>query len=221
MNFQAAQIPEELLLFSNCLALALLVWRASRVDWPALSQPRLTGWLGATTWLAVLWQVSTGIKPGLSFHLLGASALTLIAGRDKALIGFAAVLAVQAANGKADWGALGMNWLAQALPAVLCADLLVRWGERRLPANYFVYFFCNGFFGAALSFCVAVLTSLSLHALFGSYKAGYLLSEVLPYYLLFAWSEAFSTGLVLAPLVIYRPQWVETFDDSRYLHDDA
>ncbi|MFC4161579.1 energy-coupling factor ABC transporter permease [Chitinimonas lacunae] len=219
MNFQADQIPTELMLFANCLALVLLIWRGSRVNWGELSQSHLTGWLGATTLLAVLWQVTAGIRPGLSFHLLGASALTLIAGRDKALIGFAAILAVQAANGKADWAALGLNWLTQVLPAVCGAGWLLRWSERRLPANYFVYFFVNGFFGAALCFCVAVLVSLATHAVLGSYSVTYLLEEVLPYYLLFAWSEAFSTGLVLAPLVMFRPQWVETFDDRRYLHD--
>jgi len=29
--------------------------------------------------------------------------------------------------------------------------------------------------------------------------------------------EAFITGIVIALLVAFRPQWVSTFDDNRYL----
>jgi uncharacterized membrane protein len=34
-----------------------------------------------------------------------------------------------------------------------------------------------------------------------------------------SWSEAFTTGLLTAVLVVYRPQWVATFDDARNLND--
>lgn len=217
MDLRAAPFPFALLLAGNLLALAILAWRARRVHWSLLPQARLTGWLGATTLIAVLWQWSAGIKPGLSFHLLGAAALTLIAGRDKALIGLAAVVLATCANGHADFLAAGLDWLSGPLPAVLCADAALRLSRRYLPANYFAYFFANGFFGAALGFALAACCKLLLHALAGSYTAAYLAEEALPYYLLFSWSEAFTTGLVMAALVVYRPQWVESFDDRRYL----
>ncbi|VEB41807.1 Predicted membrane protein [Chromobacterium violaceum] len=51
----------------------------------------------------------------------------------------------------------------------------------------------------------------------GAYPWDGLLGEALPYYFLLSWSEAFTTGLLLAVLTVYKPRWVSTFDDGRYL----
>jgi uncharacterized membrane protein len=32
-----------------------------------------------------------------------------------------------------------------------------------------------------------------------------------------SWAEAFTSGALITVLVVYRPQWVTTFDDRRYL----
>jgi uncharacterized membrane protein len=34
-----------------------------------------------------------------------------------------------------------------------------------------------------------------------------------------AWAEAFTTGAALTLMVVYRPDWVATFDDARYLRN--
>ncbi|MEN9782873.1 MAG: Cobalt uptake substrate-specific transrane region, partial [Pseudomonadota bacterium] len=39
----------------------------------------------------------------------------------------------------------------------------------------------------------------------------------LPYALLLSWGEAFITGMAMALMVAYYPQWVLMFDDKRYL----
>jgi uncharacterized membrane protein len=36
---------------------------------------------------------------------------------------------------------------------------------------------------------------------------------------LIAWAEAFSTGMAVTVMAVYRPQWLETFDDVRYLQN--
>ena len=41
--------------------------------------------------------------------------------------------------------------------------------------------------------------------------------EYLPYLLYLAFGEATLTGMLLTLAVAYRPQWVATFDDARYL----
>jgi uncharacterized membrane protein len=61
------------------------------------------------------------------------------------------------------------------------------------------------------------LVSTGFAALAGAYPLGYLLDEYLPYYLLMAWSEAFATGMLITVMVVYKPEWVATFDDHRYL----
>jgi uncharacterized membrane protein len=35
-----------------------------------------------------------------------------------------------------------------------------------------------------------------------------------------AWSEAVTTGMAITLMVVYRPQWVSTFDDKAYLGRD-
>lgn len=217
MNLRSGDLPFVLWLAGDVLAVLALAWLIHRVHWRALRPSQITGWLGASTFLSVLWQLSAGIKPSLDYHLLGASVLFLIAGRDKALIGLALATLANCANGRADFLAAGWSWLVGPLPAVLLAERILRLGERKLPPNYFAYFFANGFFGAALSFWVAALGLLGFLAASGAYAVDYLLDEALPYYLLLGWSEAFASGIVMAMLVIYRPQWVETFDDARYL----
>jgi uncharacterized membrane protein len=51
----------------------------------------------------------------------------------------------------------------------------------------------------------------------GVYSFDYLAENYLPFYFLMAWAEAFSTGMIITLLVVYRPEWVATFDDHRYL----
>lgn len=42
--------------------------------------------------------------------------------------------------------------------------------------------------------------------------------QFLPYWLLLAFAEATLTGMVVTIFVVYRPDWVGTFDDARYLY---
>ncbi|MBV8659168.1 MAG: energy-coupling factor ABC transporter permease [Burkholderiales bacterium] len=203
----------------NLIAVGLICLTIRRVPWRTLTQRQLTGWLGASTLLAVLWQFAAEVRPGLAIHLLGASALCLIARRDKALIGTAIAVLANCANGRMSWSLAGWTWLLALVPAVWIADRALLWSRKRLPANYFIYFFVNGFFGAALSYCIGTACLLTGYLMAGHYPFDVLVDEALPYYLLFAWAEAFTTGLVLAPLVMYRPEWVESFDDSFYLRD--
>jgi uncharacterized membrane protein len=95
----------------------------------------------------------------------------------------------------------------------------LRQTQRRLPANYFVYLFLNVFLAGGLSMAAVGLASVVLLGVDGAYSWDSLLGESLPYYLLLAWSEAFLSGLMMAVLIVYRPRWVATFDDSRYLKE--
>jgi uncharacterized membrane protein len=39
----------------------------------------------------------------------------------------------------------------------------------------------------------------------------------LPFYILMAWGEAFMTGAAVTLIVVWKPQWIATFNDERYL----
>ena len=72
-------------------------------------------------------------------------------------------------------------------------------------------------FGAAVAISTVGVVSTGFAVISGSYSLHYLLRDYLPYYLLLSWSEAFLTGMALTLMVVYRPEWVATFDDARYL----
>jgi uncharacterized membrane protein len=130
------------------------------------------------------------------------------------------ILLANAAFGRGNWNALGVDaLLVVALPAA------VSWGvfrllDRYLPNHFFVYVLGNGFFGAALSVAAVGLATTALMTLAGAYPLDYLLTHYTPYAaLLISWAEAFSTGMAITVMAVYRPAWLETFDDAKYLQN--
>lgn len=220
MNFTALVFPGSFHL-AGWLGLALLAWRwLMSGDWRRLAGPgRLNLFLGATVVMLALWQIRTGIKPGLTFHLYGIAALTLMFGFWRATFSGVLILLVNAAFGRGSWTALGVDaLLTAALPAA------VSWGvfrllERWLPKHFFVYVLGNGFFGAALSVAAIGLATTAVMTAAGAYPLAYLLAYYTPYALLISWGEAFTTGMAVTVMAVYRPAWLETFDDVKYLQN--
>ena len=101
--------------------------------------------------------------------------------------------------------------------------LITRYGlqlaQKHLPANYFIYIFFNAFFTGGVSMFCTGLSGVSTLALAGAYPVDYLFGDALAFYFLLSWSEAFTTGLLIAIVVVYKPHWIITFDDRRYLYD--
>ena len=190
---------------------------ATRANWGMLrNRANLNVFLGATVAVLALWLIKTGIKPGLSFHLLGATALTLMFRPLFALFGMALVTAA-ISLGSGEFAAFAANWLIMGVLPVGLNWAIYRLVDRRLPNHFFIYIFLNAFFGAALAIVLVGLASTLFSYLAGAYTLAYMLREYMPFYMLMAWSEAVSTGMLLTVLVVYRPEWVATFDDHRYL----
>ena len=220
LGLTATVLPESFHLV-GWLGLAVLAWRwLMSGDWRRLAEPqRLNLFLGATVAVLALWQIRTGIKPGLPFHLYGMAALTLMFGFWRATFSGTLILLANAAFGRGSWPALGVDTLLMAaLPAA------VSWGffrllDRRLPNHFFVYVLGNGFFGAALSVVAIGLATTAVMVLAGAYPLDYLLASYTPYALLISWGEAFSTGMVITVMAVYRPAWLESFDDIKYIQN--
>jgi uncharacterized membrane protein len=113
-------------------------------------------------------------------------------------------------------------WLGPVLDFLVCGALPVLWMQfqhvwvqRRLPNHVFVYVFVTAFFGGALTALLSqVARAVMLWSMDGATLAvdNYLIAAPLMMF-----GEAFFTGGTLAILVVYRPQWVASFDDARYL----
>ena len=226
MNFTApgltASVLPESFYLMGWLGLALLAWRwLMSGDWRRLAEPsKLNLFLAATVAVLALWQIRTGIQPGLAFHLYGIAALTLMFGFWRATCAGVLILLVNAAFGRGSWNALGVDaLLVAALPAAVSWSVY-RVLEWKLPHHFFVYVLGNGFFGAALSVAAIGLATTALMAVAGVYSLDYLLTHYTPYAtLLISWAEAFSTGMAITVMAVYRPAWLETFDDVKYIQN--
>ena len=217
MNLVSANIPAAWvgILWVLALALGALVLRGA--NWRMLRDAaNLNVFLAATVAVLGLWLIKTGVKPGLNFHLLGATALTLMFRPLFALLAIALITAaISLWHGQ--YAAFPANWLIMGAVPVGVSWALFRLIDGKLPNHLFIYVFLNAFFGSALAILAVGGVSTAFAALAEAYPLDYLLEDYLPYYLLIAWSEAFATGMLVTLMVVYKPEWVATFDDRRYL----
>lgn len=194
---------------------ALCVFQA---PWRRLGDSeQLNVWLGMVVLLVLIWSLKAGVKPGLSLHLLGATMFTLSFGPMLAFIGLSAVMLGVALNEGAGFFAYAINALLLAGFGVSFSQGLFLLFSRIFPKHFFVYIFINGFLGAALTILGVGFGITVLLAVAGAYSWDYLIEEYFPYFLLLGFSEAWLSGMVMTLFVVYRPNWVLTFDDSRYL----
>ncbi len=218
MELPAQLFPAPLLLSAQGLfALALLhaVWRAPW--WRLRDGVAQHAWLAMTVGVLLLWQIRAQLPSGLAIHLLGATLLTLMFGRQFALISLSIVLLVTSATGQADWAAFGLNGLLMGVLPVALSWSFGRLVATRLPRHFFVYIFLNAFLGGALSIAACALAGAAVLGLAGGFSGGQLLQYHLGGSLLLVFPEGFVTGMLMTLFVIYAPRWVTTFRDEYYL----
>lgn len=219
MNIPDGLLPDDWLHLGDALyALAMLValWRA---PWKRLAGPgQLHVFLGTTVACMVVWTLKAGVMPGLNFHILGASLLTLMFGWPLAVVAISATLLAATLTGMSGWHSFPVNALLMgALPAAVTWSVF-RAVERMLPRNLFIYILGCGFFGAALAMMATGLVSTGVFVLTGVYNLDQLVQQYLPYYLLMVFPEGILTGTFVALLAVYRPEWIWTYDEDAYLN---
>ena len=198
----------------------LFVWLAvlRTAPWRRLLDNSLShGFLGSCVLLLALWHITTPHFPGLNYHFLGATLLTLMFRWQLAFVGMNLVLMGMCISGDGHWQTLPVNALTMGLIPILTSYALYRLVEWKLPNHLFIYLFINAFFGAALTIGVAVTVSALLLVSAGVYHLDYLLKEYFPFLPLMMFPEAFITGMLTTLAVVFYPQWVLTFDDTKYL----
>jgi uncharacterized membrane protein len=94
---------------------------------------------------------------------------------------------------------------------------ILKLSQKLLPDNFFIYIFICAFFGAGIAIAISRLTATTLLALIDAYPNEQLIEESLQYLPLFMFPEAFVTGMLITIFVVYRPTWVASFDDDRYI----
>lgn len=196
-----------MLLAAAAVALAFRPWEALRA--PALRTP----WLAALVILPLLWAAQSRLSPDFPAALSGACLLVLMFGWPLAVLTLCAVAAAGAWLGGGDaTRAVELATWSGAVPA--SAALAIGMATRRwLPKHLFVYILARAFLGTALATVIAA----ALRAWSGGGTASVAGAAIFPAAWLIAWGEAFLTGALTAIFVAFRPQWLLTYSDARYL----
>ncbi len=196
------------------LTLSVLILAAFFKPWTMLrNQPLQHPWLAALVVLPWAWGAAAATSSGAVLQISGACLLVLMVGWPLAcwsLVGVA--LAGASIGGQPLAHAVeALLWfgLVPASLALLAGLAMRRW----LPNHLFVYILGRGFFATALAVCGAG----TIHALLHDSPQGLALADMLVGHWLIGWGEAFTTGMLVATMVAFRPQWLVTYSDQRYL----
>jgi uncharacterized membrane protein len=219
MNIPADLFPEWFYWLAHLGYLLVLGWALYSAPWYKLrDRENLNVFLGATVAVLLLWSLKAGIRPGMSFHLLGATLLMLMFGWQFALLSLSLALVGQAIYGNIAWFSFSLNALLMAAVPVLFSFALFRLSLRYLPRHFFIYTLFNAYFCAALTMGVTILLA-SLLLLSGSgYSWQDLVDHYLPFVPMMVFAEGFFTGMLATSMVLFRPEWIGSFDDRRYLN---
>lgn len=199
----------------------LLIWAAWRTNWQALRvQPPLQHVFYVTCLvLVVLWSIRAGISSGLGIHFMGLTAATLLMGWSLALLAGALSLLFVCFLGLEAFSSFGVNYLVSVALPICTSYLVLKWIQRVLPANPFIYIFVCGFFNGAFAiFCVAVTTSLLL-GLTQVYSWDEVYHNYFMYVPLMLFPEAFVNGMFVAGIIGTKPELLSSFNVDEYFKD--
>ncbi len=197
-----------LVLATACLAVAL--WLR---PWRMLVGPLLSPVLAVLAVLPVVWWLPQRMPSGLAIQLSFACLLVLMFGWPLTVPVLVGVGAIVWAVGDLPWPDVlaQLVWVG-VVPATLALGLgaLLR---RYLPANPFVYTLGRAFLGTAACVFVAGLLQWLLMALdpVDASRPGLVARWLM------AWGDAFITGMAAAVFVAFKPEWLATWSDQRYL----
>ena len=192
------------------VALALRPWRQLR------GAPIWHPWLACLVLLPWVWAAQRVMPGGVAVQLSGACLMVLMLGWPLAVLSLVPIAALGAWLGGIAWPQaldhLAWNGIVAATLALLIGLATRRW----LPNHPFVFILGRGFIVTALAMMGAGTMAAFVSPLPDSTELG----SVLLGHWLMAWGEAFSTGMLVAIFVAFRPQWLATWSDARYLPKD-
>lgn len=201
----------------GALSLALLAAALPFRPWAALRRASLQHlWLGTLVVLPWCWSLHVLLPDRMPLQLSGACLLVLMFGWPLAVWTLVPVAALGAwLGGIAPARAADLLFWLGLLPATLGLGLglLTR---RFLPRHLFVYILGRGFFATALATMGAGAVRVWLAPPDPDADTALLMIG----HVLIGWGEAFATGGLTAVFVAFRPEWLLTWSDRRYLPSD-
>ena len=220
VDFPASLFPAGMLWPANALLIFVLAAALRYLPFGRLRSNEFTHvYFAACVFLLLLWNTRVGVLPALNFHLLGVTAITLMFGWAYAVLAVLLVCVGTLINQGGGWEGLGLNVLVVGCVPILLTQLLLHFAQRRLPHNFFVYIYINGFLAAGLSTLAVGLVGALLVLMADGRNGEWLSYQYYPFFPLIFFSEAFMNGMIMTALVALRPGWVSSFDDNLYINN--
>ncbi|MBH3428005.1 energy-coupling factor ABC transporter permease [Pseudomonas alkylphenolica] len=215
----AQVLSEQTLLLGWLGYVPVLLWAIWRAPWVELftDSRRQHLLFGTVLALFALWLVRRDFDTGVSYHFIGMTAVTLLLDWPLALVGGLLAQTGLMLLGRQDLAAMGVNGLLFIGLPVLVTEVCAILVERAQPKNLFVYIFCSGFFAAALSALLCLLLALGVLWMDERFVMPEWIEDFIGYLWLIIFPEAFINGMVVSALVVFCPEWLETFNRTRYL----
>jgi len=219
LHIPAELMPTSVLWLLNALFLSMLIVAASKIPFKKFLE-NVSGqhvYFGAMVMLFLLWGIKAGVSPGLGFHHLGATLFTLMFGWPLAIFGLSIIMLASVLLQHNELISMGANGCLSIILPVMASYGVLKLSQKFLPDNFFIYIFVAAFFGAGIAVAASRLASIVLLALIDAYPLAKLIEESLLYTPMFMFPEMFVTGMLVSIFVVYKPDWVATFDDERYI----
>ena len=217
LHIPAELLPSEVLWAANVLFLIILLFAARNVPFKGLleNRPSQHVYFGAMVCLLLLWGIKAGVSPGLGFHHLGATLFTLMFGWPLAIFGLTIIMSVSVLMQHNEVISLGLNGSLSIVIPVFASYAVLKLSQKYLADNFYIYIFVVAFFGAGIAVALSRFSSIVLLSLVNAYPEAKLIEESLLYTPLFMFPEMFITGMLISIFVVYKPEWVLTFEDER------
>lgn len=209
------------------LSLASIIFLGALYKSPpaAFSKPPLT-FLAviAIIFLSIAWNVSPtlpGQAPGkfygLIFHFYGASLLTAMFGPAIALTILFPVALIGVGVIQGNYLEAPQHYLMVCALPTLFAYLSIQMINKYIPKHLFVLILGNGYVAAFMSVILSGLVLLVGNTLLGNSAAhidfeGWVLGLII-----IAFMEGSLSGMLLAIFLIFRPNWVSTYNEAAYM----
>jgi len=181
--------------------------------------------LAAILFLAIAWNVSPALPGqapgkfyGLIFHFYGASLLTAMFGPAIALtilfpVAFLGIFIFQGGMIEA-----AQHYLMVCVLPTFFAYLSIQVIHKHIPKHLFVLILGNGYVAAFMSVILSGTVLLIGKMLFAGAGTHIDLEGWLLGLIIIAFMEGSLSGMLLAIFLIYRPNWVSTYNESAYMN---
>jgi len=220
VNLPAQLFNSDLLWLANGIFAYILFRAATRAPWREVLNNAImvNALVGLVFGAFFFWQMNAGIRPGINFHVLGATLFMLMFGSHVATIALTLIMLASWLRTDAALLSLGLNGLLMISLPVIFSDWLLRFSKRNLPKNLFLFALWNGFACGAFTIVLNVTATVLLLLLFTHYTWPQIQYHYLIPAPIIVLTEAFTTGAMTTAFTVFQPQAVMNFSDEEYIN---